>query len=378
MSVIVDPTRNRAEQVLMQHYLSRPDLIVAMLTAMGAVDIRQSHGVTQSTCPIHNGEGRNFKVWHDKGAVIWCCFTRCQSGKQPIYTLPMRRFEFSKEQAIGWLAHLGGICIDGMNVVVPKEAIEDAEIRAFNRRLGIEASDVPNFFPEEMVLQSMQGGTKYHEEHPKASKRFPHNLLRRFQVGFVKAKTWVWSSGKLSDKGYPVTEGWFDDRVSIPIRLPNGNLIGFSGRRTDDVEFQKYKQLPGTKKGHTLYGLNRAETMDSIRQSKTLIVVEGFGDVWRAHQHGVYNVASFMGTDPSDYQIGIIGQLNLDSVVFYFDGDPAGQLAVQKYSSRLQDIARLANAVPPAGQDPGDLLTRAEFCAPLNSPTPIPFRRSKP
>ncbi len=369
MPVLNDPTRNVGSDMVMAHYAANPDLIAEVLTQMGAQQIGVTGGTLSCTCPLHNGDGKNFKVWFDNQIPIWCCFSRCHMGKQPLITLPMRKFGWTAAQSMAWLAQIAAIPFDPNNFVVPKEAIEQAEIRAFNRRLGVERSDVPNYFPEEMVHESMAGGQDFFLKHKKPTKRFSREVLDTFQVGFVKAPRWTWA-----DNGKHV--GWFDDRVSIPIRMADSRLIGFAGRRLDDIEFQKYNNLHGTKKGHTLYGSHLAASRRAIEINREIILVEGYGDVWRAWEYGIFNVWSFMGTDPTDSQIALIGEFSLDRITTYFDGDIAGQTAAEKYASRLQDQAQVRNACPPLDCDPADLLDRDSYLAPLANSKPFSIRRT--
>lgn len=90
--------------------------------------------------------------------------------------------------------------------------------------------------------------------------------------------------------------------------------------------------------------------------------------------HGLYNFTCFMGTDPSPHQVNLIGSYVLKRIIFYFDGDEAGQIAVHKYARSINDLAVIHNAIPPQGKDPGDLSDRESFLSPLANAKVLPDR----
>ena len=88
----------------------------------------------------------------------------------------------------------------------------------------------------------------------------------------------------------------FRDRLMFPIRDARGRVIGFGGRVLDQGE-PKYLNSPETPlfhKGRELYGLYE------VRQQRApltrLIVVEGYMDVVRLHQSGIYYAVATLGT----------------------------------------------------------------------------------
>lgn len=88
----------------------------------------------------------------------------------------------------------------------------------------------------------------------------------------------------------------FRDRVMFPILDQRGNVIGFGGRVIGPGE-PKYLNSPETplfEKGRELYGLTQAR--QAIRDSDTVIVVEGYMDVVALAQHGIGNAVATLGT----------------------------------------------------------------------------------
>jgi DNA primase len=154
----------------------------------------------------------------------------------------------------------------------------------------------------------------------------------------------------------------FRDRVMFPILDQRGNVIGFGGRVIGQGE-PKYLNSPETplfEKGRELYGLTQAR--QAIRDSDTVIVVEGYMDVVALAQHGVGNAVATLGTacTPTHVQ-KLLRQAS--KVVFCFDGDAAGRKAawraLEASLEQLSDDKSAGFLFLPPEHDP-DSFVRAE------------------
>ena len=119
----------------------------------------------------------------------------------------------------------------------------------------------------------------------------------------------------------------FRDRIMFPILDARSNVIGFGGRIINPDDTPKYMNSPETPlfdKGRELYGLTQAR--QAIRDSDTVIVVEGYMDVVALAQHGVANAVATLGTATTgDHVHKLMRQA--EKIVFCFDGDKAGRKA---------------------------------------------------
>jgi len=118
----------------------------------------------------------------------------------------------------------------------------------------------------------------------------------------------------------------FRDRIMFPIRSVRGDVIGFGGRVLDQGE-PKYLNSPETPifvKGRELYGLFEART--ALRETGFALVVEGYMDVVALAQAGIENAVATLGTACSADHVAKLFRFT-DTVVFSFDGDPAGRRA---------------------------------------------------
>lgn len=118
----------------------------------------------------------------------------------------------------------------------------------------------------------------------------------------------------------------FRDRIMFPIHDARGNVIGFGGRVIGPGE-PKYLNSPETplfEKGRELYGLFQARR--AIRDSSTVIVVEGYMDVVALAQSEVRNAVATLGTATTPMHVEKLMRM-ADNLVFCFDGDSAGRRA---------------------------------------------------
>jgi DNA primase len=140
-------------------------------------------------------------------------------------------------------------------------------------------------------------------------------------------------------------------RETIPIRDENENLLTISARRTDSNEDPKYVLLKNIPKGATLYNLYVAKHY--VGQDRTLILVEGFVDVWSLAACGVYNVVAAMGTSITPNQRNLLWKY-AENIVVMLDADEAGREATPKVVEMLKRGASVRTIDLPDGKDPKD------------------------
>ncbi len=149
----------------------------------------------------------------------------------------------------------------------------------------------------------------------------------------------------------------FRDRIMFPILDARGNVIGFGGRILDQGE-PKYLNSPETplfEKGRELYGLTQAR--NAIRDSGTVIVVEGYMDVVGLAQHGVENVVAALGTATTPTHVQKLLK-QADRLVYCFDKDAAGfkaaWRALEVCLEHVADGKHIGFAFMPGDQDPDE------------------------
>ena len=382
MTYIPDPQQAQGRHLaamVMAHYQRNPDLVRSLLERAGANRVRAVAKGFRSTCPIHGGNrAGNFAVFMDREAPVFKCYSDCgEHGQGPLVLFPMRKWRLSYGQSIAWLAYWAGLHIDYGQLRLDQRVIEDESMRAWEARMGYTNRGARiTEFPEWLVADSRRFYCDYF-----VHRGINATVLDAFEIGFVPANRWVWPDGEdttFAQEHRPQKQtGWFEDRVSIPLRDPQNRLIGFAGRRTDGLDHLKYKNLKGTARETLLYGIHQPRTKEAIRRRREVVIVEGYPDVYRGWMHGVFNILAAGGTQFSKEQIEQLAEHDIDSAILYFDGDKAGDNACRKLAAQVSDFTRARVARPPQGQDPDQLITRDAYVAPLNQAQLIhPIRRS--
>jgi DNA primase catalytic core len=154
-----------------------------------------------------------------------------------------------------------------------------------------------------------------------------------------------------------------------------GRPVGFSAKnlkynKKDDSCGPKYINTRGTglecaifKKGERLYGFDVAR-----RQGGYLFIFEGQADVISARHAGHKNCCCTLGTALTDHHINLLKRHGIFNLILVFDGDEAGELAVQKAIddklAKEKDF-RVKLCQMPAGMDPDEMFRQkggeAEF-----------------
>ena len=118
-------------------------------------------------------------------------------------------------------------------------------------------------------------------------------------------------------------EGFYDtfrNRLMFPIRDENGRVIAFGGRempgRTTAPKYLNSPETPLFSKSRCIFGLDLAR--QKIVETRTAVVVEGYTDVVIAHQFGVSNVVSPLGTALTEQHVTILRRF-ADRIVLLFD-----------------------------------------------------------
>lgn len=117
------------------------------------------------------------------------------------------------------------------------------------------------------------------------------------------------------------TEGAMYQRFVFPIKNKYKKIQGLAGRDMLNKEGRpKWKHMG--KKTQWIYPYYNFEvTIDSIRESKEVILVESIGDLLSLFNNKVYNVLVSFGLDVSPSLSSHLMGLNLDKIIFSFNND---------------------------------------------------------
>ncbi len=300
--------------------------IVEVISAY--VPLKKAGRNYKGLCPFHGEKTPSFVVFPD--SQRWHCFGACGVGGDVINFI-MRRESLSFGEALKLLAARAGV------ELAPPTPAQEAEAEE-RRRLW----DLNRLAAEYYHRLLMEGDEAAAARAYLAGRGLRGETLRAFQVGYAR-DTWQALGDYLKSRGWREAdlllaglvverEGGeraydrFRGRIIYPIRDARGHVCGFGGRVLDN-SLPKYLNSPQTPvfdKGTVLYGIDLAR--EAIRQTETVVLVEGYMDVLMAHQAGFRNVVAAMGTGLSDQQLATLKPL-ARRLVLALDPDVAGNRA---------------------------------------------------
>lgn len=124
----------------------------------------------------------------------------------------------------------------------------------------------------------------------------------------------------------------FSGRVTFPLLDHRGNIVGFSGRvlpwdKRDTGKYINSPETPLYQKSKILYGLNL--TKNYIKESQSVIIVEGELDLISCYQAGIKNVVAIKGSALTEDQVRLLLRF-CQKMTLCLDSDAAGDEATQR------------------------------------------------
>ena len=338
----------------------------------GYLNLRQVGPTFKGLCPFHDDHHPSFDV--DPRRQRYKCWACSKSGDVISFVQEFERVSFL--EALEILARRVGISLEKLQKSPP------GPDRA--SMLDVTKWSAEQF--QQCLLESplAEAARRYLGE-----RKLTGEVVRRFGLGFAPALgDWLVqkaASAKiaidlLETVGLIARRDWggggyydrFRDRVIFPICDLQGRTVGFGGRilpsSPDVAKSPKYynsAETPLFSKSDQLYGLDHAR--QAAAKAGYLAVVEGYTDVLMAHQHGIANVVSTMGTALNARHIRKLRGV-VPRVVLIFDADAGGDTGVDRaLEVFVTHDLDLRVATLPAGLDPCDLLVQQG---------PEPFRQA--
>jgi hypothetical protein len=136
-----------------------------------------------------------------------------------------------------------------------------------------------------------------------AHKNFSEEILDAFDVGDCLDPTAI-----------------MKNRTVFPFYHTDGSYIGCSGRSHFDKKYiAKWRHSKGLPSSLTFYGIHKS--YQSIKTTKTAILVEGCGDVLRMHEYGIPAIGC-NGAKLSKGQADLLKEMDVKRVIICLDPDP--------------------------------------------------------
>ena len=302
-------------------------------------------------CPFHTEKTPSFYVFVDKGT--WRCFGTCGEGGD-IFSFVQKRDSVDFREALRALAAEAGVELSP----------ESSQRRGRTEHLSRVASAAVDYFQRALQAAAAEEARDYLSE----KRGLSQDTIDSFHLGWAPDE-WRGLRDFLNGRGYddadvlaagliiePAQGGppydRFRGRVIIPIADERGQFVGFGGRGVHGEE-PKYLNSPQSDlfdKGHTLYGLDSAAA--AIRESGTVVVVEGYMDVLGPWQAGFRNVVATMGTSLTEHHVGLLRRY-AKRIVLAMDPDAAGEAAAERAGAlfiALDSPENMARSIRSASQ----------------------------
>lgn len=345
------------------------DNIEKLLDALNLEEYKISDKMITMNCPIHLGDNPSAVNIYYTGESYrgnWKCRTHnCeQIFKNSI--IGFVRGVLSQQQ-YNW-------CKDGDETVTFQEALDfclsilDKDIKDIKVSKTIVEKDTftrmvnnikssPNTSPisrvtKDQVKKSLEIPAKYY-----INRGYTEEILKKYDIGLCNN---------------PKKEMF--NRIVVPVYSIDGStIVGCSGRsifdqcsvckhyhdneqkcpNKDDLwKYSKWKHNMGFKSQEHLYNFWFAK--DHIQQTKSIILVESPGNVWRLEEAGIHNSVAIFGSSLSDKQKLLIDSSGAMSIILLMDNDSAGEKAVQQIIDKCKKIYRIY-PMNVEGSDVGDM-----------------------
>ena len=332
------------------------------------VSLKPIHGGRDfiGLCPFHDDKNPSFHVYR-----CWVCD---QGGDCFRWVMEIEKLPFP--EAMESLARRA-------RLEVPKkkrdEATSDNQLKKTDSLAVVE-------WAVNLMHSTLRTSAKAENAREYVKKRkLSEDTVRNFRLGY-HPEDWNWFLDQARARFTPAQlvaagliqernngPGYFDNlvgRLVFPIIDERGRPVAFGGRVLPggniESDAKYWNSLESTifHKRRTLYAFDRAR--ETIRRSKTAIIVEGYMDCIACHQAGVTNAVATLGTAMTEDHVRFLRRF-AEKVVLVYDSDKAGQDAAERSISRfLAEDLDLRILSVPSGKDPADYLedhTSEEFYA---------------
>ena len=265
--------------------------------------IREDEEKFQGPCPIHPGADNPtaFVVYKDSG--IWRCFThQCHDeGQSARHLCKLLEIDPGNPEYNGYVDPYG---------------------TSSQRRKRVQTAICTR---EEFCNRICELPSKY-----ALSRGFSEYTLRKYCIG---------TSYKKGSMAFRCVCPIFSDDYR--------HVVGMTGRDINGDKPMKWYH-EGFNSAHNLYNLWFAKS--TIRNTKTVVLVEGVFDVLALEQAGVKNALATFGVGLKPIQESILQKLGVQNVVFGYDDDEAARIATEN-TQKKYDLSYNFEILQPPKKD---------------------------
>ena len=328
------------------------------------VKLRRTGSVFKGLCPFHNEKTPSFQVSPSRGT--YHCFGCGVGGSAIRFVMEHDGMQFV--EVVKRLADAANIRIE--EEVWDANAEQAAKARALLLRVH---QDIATWY--HLLLMKHKAAEEARQY--LKTRGMNAEVAKRWKMGYAPPwgdmlREWAAEKGysenllidagflKVSDpeSGRTGTYPFFRDRLMLPIRNDNGEVIAFTARVLRPTpNTGKYVNSPETPlftKSKVLFGFDKSKR--AISKKGQAVIVEGQIDMITVFDSGVENVVASQGTAFTEAHAKMLKR-QADEVVLCFDSDNAGYEAAQKAFKILAPTGLIIKiAALPQGDDPDSLI----------------------
>jgi len=321
------------------------------------VQLKKAGRSLKGLCPFHAEKSPSFVVSPERGIAY--CFGCHKGGDIFVFIQEIEGVDFV--DALKLLAERTGVELQKYESQksVPKGEkdqllqIHETVARFYQKQLW-ETEDGKKVL-EYLYKRGLNDETikSFHVGFAPDSFEATHTML--LKEGF--SKKMLVSSGLALTKETTIDQIYdrFRGRLIFPITDHMGRIVAFGGRALKKDQEPKYLNSPETAiyhKSNVLYGFSYAK--QSIKETKAVILVEGYMDMTMAYQSGLKNVVATSGTAMTIQQLRHV-QPFVNTIYLCFDMDNAGQEAAKRAFDLTQEFDFTVKVITlPEGKDIAD------------------------
>lgn len=290
-----------------------------VLTHYGILDkFKPGKDSLNGPCPIHGGSNpTQFRVSISKN--IWNCFSECQHGGN----------------VLDFIAKMEDVSIHAAALkAIEWFSLDSEAMFADKAETGSEEETAPATKPAPRPASRTATASAPENAAPNTPLKFRLDKLERSHPYLAERGL---SEETIIDFGIGYcSKGMMEGRIAIPIHNVKGEVMAYAGRFPGEPPegTPKYKLPPGFRKSQELFNCDRAfkEPAD-----KPLLIVEGFFDCMKIHDHGYKKVVALMGSTLSPAQEALIRRHTTvqSQVIVMLDENDAGKAGREDIALRL-------------------------------------------
>lgn len=310
-------------------------LILEKLGAHG-INPRDINGI-RSSCPIHKSKGNTVFVYNDV-KHLYNCYGECEYDEKDgdIIKLVQVVEKCNYDSAIEYICDIAGI---------DKKIIQSSEEWLLEEtKVKLDTILMEAYPPKDEEMQS-----EYEYGVPPMDESILTKYLGKTDdLGFIDSLGFSAPILTLFESGYETQ----DKRWLLPIRSPDGLLLGFDGRDVTNEKKSKWKKRAGLLTHKLLGRLDIVKPF--ILEKDEIIIVEGKKDQMAIYELGLQNVSCTYGSNLSKEQKELIDGL-CSRIVIFPDADAAGYKHVKSIVELCYPEYEILVTETPDGEDPATL-----------------------